>query len=259
MSDEVITSRQNPQIQHLRRLLASRDYRSRTGCFAADGIKLLDEAVQWCTGLETVFLCDQTALPSLPAGVRVVRISRDLMDYVSQMQAPQGAIFVCRIPQNCTKSVCAGALALDGIQDPGNLGTILRTADALGAPLLVLTDGCADLWNPKTIRASMGAAFRMPVIRLTAAELVGQCRSLGLRLLASALSPQAVPVEQARLQNAVMLVGSEGQGVRTELLHASDEQVIIPIRARCESLNAAAAAAVLLWEMRRSGAFAQEE
>ena len=255
--DELITSRQNPLIQQVRKLQTDRSYRQQTGRFAADGVKLLEEAARWCGGLETVLTTPGTALPPLPPTVRVAEISRELMAYASQMQAPQGALFICRIPAEQALPLRPGAVVLDGIQDPGNLGTILRTADALGAPLVVLTEGCADPWNPKTVRASMGASFRQTVIRRTAAQVVRECIDLGLPLLASALSDTAVEIGKTDLRRAVMVVGSEGKGVRQELLDAADRHVIIPIRSRCESLNAAAAAAILLWEMGRAGAFGE--
>ena len=256
MDENIITSRQNPLIQQVRKLQTSRAFRNQTGRFVADGTKLLQEAVRWCGGLETALVTPDLGKLDVPAGVRVVRVSKELMAYASQMEAPQGALFICRMPEPKPQRLRPGTLALDGVQDPGNLGTILRTADALGAPLLALTQGCADLWNPKTVRASMGAAFRLPVVSLTARDLIGQCRAQGLRLLASALSETAQPIGEASLENAVMLVGSEGRGVSPELLEAADGHVIIPIRPRCESLNAAAAAAILLWEMGRAGAYA---
>ena len=256
MDENIITSRQNPLIQQVRKLQTSRAFRHQTGRFVADGVKLLQEAARWCGGLETVLVTPELGKLDVPPGVRVVRVSKELMAYASQMEAPQGALFICRMPDEKAEPLRAGTLVLDGVQDPGNLGTILRTADALGAPLLALTQGCADLWNPKTVRASMGAVFRLPVVSLTAQDLVSQCRARRLRLLASALSDTAAPIGETNLQNAVMLVGSEGKGVSPELLEAADGHVIIPIRSRCESLNAAAAAAILLWEMGRAGAFA---
>mgnify|MGYP002626181382 FL=1 len=171
MDETIITSRQNPLVQQVKKLQSSRAFRYQTGRFAADGTKLLQEAAQWCEGLETVLVTPDHGRLDVPAGVRVVRVSREIMAYASQMEAPQGVLFVCRMPQTQAADIRAGTLVLDGVQDPGNLGTILRTADALGAPLLALTQGCADLWNPKTVRASMGAVFRQPVARTDAEGL----------------------------------------------------------------------------------------
>lgn len=132
MTEERITSRQNPLLRHAKKLLTSRSYREACGEFAADGTKLLEEAARWVPGLHTVIAADDVEICRLPEEVRVVRVPRDVMASVSQMDAPQGAIFLCRTPQPPQAEILPGTLLLDGIQDPGNLGTILRTAGRAG-------------------------------------------------------------------------------------------------------------------------------
>ena len=166
MKRETVTSARNPLLVHLKKLLAARSYREACGEFAADGTKLLEEAAKWYPGLETVVVQTGVELCPLPEHVRVVEIPESLMRSVSQMEAPQGAIFICRLPEARPAALRPGTLLLDGIQDPGNLGTILRTADALEVPV-VLLDGCADAYNPKTVRATMGAVFRTQPVRMT--------------------------------------------------------------------------------------------
>ena len=256
--EEKITSRQNPLIRRFRRLQTDRRYREETGFYVGDSLKLLAEAVRFGPVPETVLVSEGTALPPLPDSVRVVTVPEDLMAYTSQMASPQGALFLGPIPPTPREAIRAGAVVLDGLQDPGNLGTVLRTADALGVPMAVLTEGCADLWHPRTLRASMGAVFRLPVITLAAEELPAACRQAGLRLLVSALAPGAASPAETDLTDSVMVIGSEGSGVRPALLAAAEGCVMIPMRERCESLNAAAAAAILIWEMRRGGAFSGE-
>ena len=151
MTEERITSRQNPLLRHAKKLLTSRSYRESCGEFAADGTKLLEEAARWVPGLHTVIAADDVEICRLPEEVRVVRVPRDVMASVSQMDAPQGAIFLCRTPQPPQAEILPGTLLLDGIQDPGNLGTILRTADALAVPV-VLLPGCADVWRSALCR-----------------------------------------------------------------------------------------------------------
>ena len=164
--EERITSRRNPLLTHTKKLLTSRSYREKMGEFAADGVKLLAEAARWYPGLTTVIAEDGIELCKLPEQTRVVRVPKDVMQSISLMDAPQGAIFLCRLPEAAPAALVPGTLLLDGIQDPGNLGTILRTADALQIPA-VLLDGCADPYNPKTVRASMGAVFRTQPVRMT--------------------------------------------------------------------------------------------
>ena len=140
MMEETITSRRNPLLAHTKKLLTSRAYREKSGEFAADGVKLLAEAARWYPGLHTVITEEHVELCKLSDTVRVVRVPRDVMQSVSLMDAPQGAIFLCRLPERKPGTILPGTLLLDGIQDPGNLGTILRTADALEVPV-VLLDG----------------------------------------------------------------------------------------------------------------------
>ena len=139
---------------------------------------------------------------------------------------------------------------LDGIQDPGNLGTILRTADALEVPV-VLLDGCADTYNPKTVRASMGAVFRTQPVSMTRQQAIAACRETHIPLLATAMSADAVDLRQADLCNAAVVIGSEGPGICPELFAAAEQKIIIPMSPRCESLNAAVAATIVLWQMKR--------
>ena len=142
-------------------------------------------------------------------------------------------------------------LILDGLQDPGNVGTIWRTADALGADGLVLVNHCADPFSPKTVRATMGACFRLPVYEAEAEALPGLLERSGLPLYATALREDTADIRTAQLSRCAVVIGSEGRGVSQELLELSKKTVKIPMRERCESLNAAVAAAVILWEMGR--------
>ena len=248
--EETITSRRNPLLAHTKKLLTSRAYREKSGEFAADGVKLLAEAARWYPGLHTVIAEEHVELCKLSDTVRVVRVPRDVMQSVSLMDAPQGAIFLCKIPQPPAGEILPGTLLLDGIQDPGNLGTILRTADALAVPV-VLLPGCADVWNPKVVRASMGAAFRAVPVSMTREAAVASCRSNGVRLLATALRADAHDLREETLSQTAVIIGSEGQGVCRELLDAADGTVIIPMQSHCESLNAAVAATIVMWQMRR--------
>lgn len=246
--EQRIVSRKNPLLQQVRRLLTSKKERVATGLFVADGTKLLEEAVKWWPGLETVILCDGVDV-QLSETVGVVRVPKDVMASISPMETPQGALFLCRLPEKETFTPKPGMLLLDGIQDPGNLGTILRTADALDVPVALL-EGCADPYSHKVVRASMGAVFRRPVIQLTWEEAKNACAKQGISLAVTALSDSAVDIRSAELNTMAVVIGSEGQGVRREILESADQQLIIPMNPHCESLNAAIAAAIVMWQMR---------
>ena len=249
MKKELISSRKNPLLQQVRKLLSSRSARQKEGLFAADGTKLLEEAALHFPGLETVILSEGVEIPGLPEHVRLVEVPKDVMASVSPMEAPQGALFLCRIPERQAFQPKPGMLLLDGIQDPGNLGTILRTADAMDVSV-VLLEGCADPWSWKTVRASMGAVFRRPVIQADWESVRNACRQAGIPIGVTALSDRALDIRQAELGQMAIVIGSEGRGVRPEILESADRELIIPMNAHCESLNAAIAAAIVMWQIR---------
>ena len=250
MIRERITSRKNPLLQHVRKLLTSRSYREKSGEFAADGVKLLSEVVKWAPEtLRTVLVTASIEVGELPAQARLVEIPDDVMEQISPMEAPQGALFTCALPAQETFVPSDRMLVLDGIQDPGNLGTILRTADALEIPV-VLTPGCADAYNPKTVRATMGAVFRSRPQWAEQEVLLETCRKQGIPLYVTALSDRAVDLRQADLHRAAMVIGSEGRGAGEFFLNHADQELIIPMNPRCASLNAAIAAAIVMWEMK---------
>lgn len=250
---EHITSRKNPIISHIRRLSADRAFRRDAGEFLGDGLKLLEEAVRWNAPLTAVVTTPGVSPPPVE-GVRKIEVPEDVMASISPAKTPQGALFLAKLPEIRPPERLAGDrwLILDGLQDPGNVGTIWRTADALGADGLVLVNRCADPWSPKTVRATMGACFRLPVYETEAAELPGLLERSRLSLYAAALREDTADIKTVRLSRCAVVIGSEGRGVSPELLRLSEGTVKIPMRARCESLNAAAAAAIVLWEMANS-------
>ena len=170
------------------------------------------------------------------------------MSYISPMETPQGALFLCRLPEKTSFQPKPGMLLLDGIQDPGNVGTILRTANALGITVALL-EGCADPYSHKVVRSSMGAVFRTPVIQTTWEQARKACAEAGIPIGVTALSPRAKDLRKADLAAMAVVIGSEGQGVRKEILDNADAELIIPMNPRCESLNAAIAASIVMWEM----------
>ena len=247
--EQTITSRKNPLLQQVRKLLSSRKAREEAGLFAADGTKLLAEAVRWYPGLDTVILSEGVRA-EVPETVRLIRVPEDVMASISPMETPQGALFLCRLPEKKAFLPKPGLLLLDGIQDPGNLGTILRTADALDIPVALL-EGCADPYSHKVVRASMGAVFRVQPVLSTWSEVSEKCRHAGIPIGVTALSPRAKDLRQANLGAMAVVIGSEGRGVRQEILDAADAELIIPMNPHCESLNAAVAATIVLWQMKQ--------
>ena len=247
MTEQRITARKNPLLQQVRRLLSSKKERESTGRFVSDGTKLLAEAVKWWQGVETVILSEGVEA-DVPEHVRVIRVPEDVMESISPMQTPQGALFLCRLPEKSPFTPKPGMLLLDGIQDPGNLGTILRTADAFGIPVALL-EGCADPYSHKVVRSSMGAVFRTKVQQTTWEEAKTACAELNIPVAVTALSDRAVDLRGAPVGSMAVVIGSEGQGVRSEILEQAEQELIIPMQPQCESLNAAVAAAIVMWQM----------
>lgn len=254
MEREVITSRANPLLARVRKLNSRRCFRREEGAFAAEGPKLLGEALRWGAELEAVIAAPGVPLPELPPGVRVVEVADSLLASVADTESPQGIVFVCRGRPLALPEKLEGRrwLVLDGVQDPGNVGTVWRTADAFGADGLILCNGCADPWNPKTVRATMGAVFRLPVYEATLDEAAEELAGASIPLYAAALREDTEDVRRVTLGRSAVIIGSEGRGVSDAALALCEKTVKIPMSPRCESLNAAVAASVVLWEMARN-------
>lgn len=246
---ERITSRANPLCAHFRKLASSRAYRQEAGEFLCDSPKLLREACLWGAPVRTVLHTPGVPLPDLD-GADVREVSESVMAAVSPMETPQGVVFTCAMaPPPLPPRLEPGRyLVLDGIQDPGNTGTILRTADAFDCRAVFLLPGCADLYSPKTLRSAMGAHFRSAQWSCTLEDAAALFRAAGVPLYAAALGPDTADVRRADLTSAALVIGSEGRGVSPQALAACQGTLQIPMSGRCESLNAAVAAAVLLWE-----------
>lgn len=254
MGREIITSRANPLLARIRKLNSRRSSRREEGAFVGEGPKLLSEALRWGAELEAVVCGPGVPLPELPGQVRVVEVADHLLSSVADTESPQGIVFLCKGKALGMPDRLEGGryLILDGVQDPGNVGTIWRTADAFGTDGLILCNGCADPWNPKTVRATMGAVFRLPVYESTLETAAEKLAQANVPMYAAALREDTEDVRSAALGRAAVIIGSEGRGVSRQALELCQKTVKIPMRARCESLNAAVAAAVVLWEMARN-------
>ena len=246
---ERITSRANPLCAHFRKLASSRAYRQEAGEFLCDSPKLLREACLWGAPVRTVLHTPGVPLPDLD-GADVREVSESVMAAVSPMETPQGVVFTCAMapPPLPPRREPGRYLVLAGIQDPGNAGTIRRTADAMASRAVFLLPGCADLYSPKTLRSAMGAHFRSAQWSCTLEDAAALFRAAGVPLYAAALGPDTADVRRVDLTSAALVIGSEGRGVSPQALAACQGTLQIPMSGRCESLNAAVAAAVLLWE-----------
>lgn len=257
-----IESRQNPALRHLARLGREKKYRTAHGEMLCEGEKMLKEALDSGVTIDTLLLRTESmnVHPALVqraehGGAAVYQAEEALFRQASDVETPQGVLFSCAQPQWDADALqgASRVLLLDGLQDPGNLGTILRTADAFALDAVILCEGCADPFAPKVVRATMGAVFRLPCPRLPLAQSVGALRRNGLAVYAAALRGDSVPLSKAALSRAAVIIGSEGRGVSKQALLLADNCLLIPMAGRAESLNAGVAASIIIYEMTHEG------
>ena len=268
MERQTITSRQNPLVKFVCGL-AEKKKRAESGLFRFDGVKLLREAVSSEIKLKYIIcrepmsdtvreLSELAIKNALVEAQNVVLVDDGVFQKLSEERAPEGVICVSykldelhiareELPADGERIIVA-----ESLRDTGNLGTVIRSAYALGIDRIVLTDDCADLYNPKTVRAAMGAIFRMPTITVGAVELpsyIRKFRESGRRVYATALSENSLNIVELELNRGdCFVIGNEGHGLTSECISACDASVIIPMRESAESLNAAAAASICIWE-----------
>lgn len=249
---ERVTSRKNPRIKHMRALYADRDYRRRCREFVCDGPKLLSEAIS--SGAQIVnalVLSGREDLYRFPDGVRAQSVPEDVLRSVTDVGSPQGVVFSCRMPDTALEDVPAGdrLILLDGVQDPGNVGTVIRTADAFLISGVILAGPCADPFGPKCVRATMGGVFRQRIYEISREKAASALS--GRALYAAENSPRAKDIREIDLSRAVVVIGSEGSGISEEIGKLCESGIRIPMPGKSESLNAAVAASIVLWEMNR--------
>lgn len=255
-----VSSAHNSLVKELRRCL-SRGELTEDGCCAVEGVRLIDEAVRSGLRFKAVFFRQSSLalsdrlLPQIAAQVETVLLPNHLFDSAVETETPQGVAALVKVRSFSLDDVLRPyqplVLVLSGIQDPGNLGTTLRSAEAFGASGVVLAEGTVSQFNSKAVRASAGSVFRVPVAHADIEEKLSRLRDAGLRLLATS-SHDGMPADQANLAGPIaFFVGNEGSGLTRALMSQMDETVAVPHCGSVESLNAAVAASVLLYEAAR--------
>ena len=226
------------------------------GLVAIEGDHLLEEALLSGMVLKTVFVSERREIPPMvPRGVEVLRLTEEVFESVVETQSPQGIAALIVPPVHALEDVMATTTPLiliaAGLQDPGNLGTLVRSAEAFGAAGVLTTPGTVSAWNQKALRASVGSVFRIPVVSVTPEE-VAKLKTHGVRLLAAVGGTAATPAQDTDFARAcALLIGNEGSGLDAEWMRIADERVTIPCPGPVESLNAAVAGSLLLYEASR--------
>lgn len=268
---EVITSRNNPRVKWAASL-ADKKYRNENKCFIAEGEKLAFEALDSGLDVKCIFISESRRSEILDkigprlddtklAECEVITVADGVLEKISTEKSPQGIICVIKYldilkyadiiyKEEFFSSKDERALILCSLRDPGNLGTVIRSATAFGVDHVILSQDSADVYNPRTVRAAMGSIFRT---RITVAsdidKVITSARALGRRVFAAELTDSAVSVLDIKVDKSdVFIIGNEGHGIPREISELCDGSVYIPISNKTESLNAAVAAAVFMWE-----------
>ncbi|MBQ7337705.1 MAG: RNA methyltransferase [Clostridia bacterium] len=263
-----ITSRQNARVSELAKL-TERKHRRALARFRFDGVKLASEALKNGLPVHTVFLRQSEAehlmtrlsaeVGEFPTKTEFLRLEDRLFDRVSEESAPEGVICVCDfLPLHQASQIAASlssetrVVLLESVRDPSNLGAIVRSAAAFGVDALIISEDCADIYNPKTVRASMGTLFTQKICRVPSIpETIATLRGTGRRVFAAALDRDALCLGSfTPIVGDCVVIGNEGHGLTQETIRACDACVYIPMTERAESLNAAVAASILMWSFR---------
>lgn len=260
----LITSRDNPLIKQYRKLAADAGYRRETGLFAVEGARLCGDAVKSGIGIEAALVTEKAAagcpelVSSLAEAGELTVISDSLAGHIGDTKNPQGIFCILKMPKKLDNAEMAVKIdkggryiALENIRDPGNLGGIIRTAEALGITGLLLSDGCCDIYNPKVLRSSMGGVFRLPIWAAgDMADTVKVLEQRGFSCYACVMDETAISLNQAIFQlGSICVIGNEANGLEPQTIQNCRHKLCIPMAGEAESLNAAAAATIVMWEL----------
>ena len=261
---ESITSVNNPQVKAAANL-KNKKFRTETGTFVAEGLRAVREAIAYGR-VESLFVTEDEAEclgdwldKAASQGTRLYRVDGKVMTRLSDTKTPQGVLAVAAMPRTGLADLRPGpedpeapVVILDRIQDPGNLGTIIRTADAAGALAVLLLEGCVDAYSPKVVRATMGSLFHLPLVQhLAAEEVLSWCARQGFRTVATCLEGASDLYRAELAGKQAFILGNEANGVAPALQQAAAERVFIPMPGKAESMNVAMAAGIILFEALR--------
>ena len=259
---KTIRSKENPSYKEALKLLR-RKYRDQTGMFLIEGPRPVMDAIRSGDKLQTVFISEGALEKSLPAAAaaeeleslcmknecRCAVLAEELFSRISDTEHSQGVLAAAYKPQKGEIEGGSGILILDRLQDPGNIGTIIRTAEAAGFGTLIAIKGTGDLYAPKTVRAAAGSLLRVNVFEgLETGEAVRLCREQGIRIIDSDLEGSVEYTSEDLTGDIALVIGNEGSGVSNEIRRVADSKVRIPMEGTIESLNAAVAAGLLMYE-----------
>lgn len=263
---EIISSKTNSTIVKITKL-SSKKYRNEFGMFLCDGVKLLKEASDFGAEIKYIiirsdfsldFELETTIKNCQKNGTKILVVSEAVFAKITEENAPQGIISVCSFLDNISSSISNAVfeknekiIALESVRDPGNIGTILRNAAAFGIDRIVMSSDCADVYSQKVIRAAMGAVFKLKInVSNDFVSTIQVLKKAGKTVLGAALATDSLILGERKISsNDVIIIGNEGHGLSNEVLSTVDDTIFIPIEKNTESLNAAMASAIFMWEL----------
>ncbi len=246
-----IESIQNPKVKQWKKLLTKKE-RDKSGTFLVEGFHLVEEALKQSDSVMEIIVSDKTGLPPRwdSGEIPVTIVTEEISNSLSDTEAPQGIFAVCRQLQIDVPNAKT-YLLIDAVQDPGNLGTMIRTADAAGIDAVVVGKGSVDVYNSKVLRSGQGSHFHLPIIRGDLHDWVEKLHGKNISVYGTALEGASAYTDISTGESYALLVGNEGNGVSKELLAKTTANLYIPIYGKSESLNVAVATGILLYFLKK--------
>lgn len=237
------TSIDNKKIRDIKKL-HQKKYRDKTGCFLIEGEHLVLEAYK--TGYLEELILEQDTL--FPLDIKTSYVTNDIIHYISELESPQNVMGICR-KKEPEEILGNRLLLLDGVQDPGNLGTIIRSAVAFHTDMIILGTGTVDLYNPKVIRSSQGMVFHIPIIEANLIELIPNLKTEGYQIMGTRVTHGKSLKTLEKKSKSAIIMGNEGNGMSSSVREYCDEFIYIDMNSKCESLNVGVATSIILYEL----------
>lgn len=247
-----IESVNNPQVKQWKKLFTKKE-RDKTGMFIVEGFHLVEEAIKSGDWVEEIIVSENVGLPPRwdVGSIPVTLVSEAVSNQLSETETTQGIYAVCRQTNRDAQVLKAKTfLLLDAVQDPGNLGTIIRTSDAAGIDAIIVGGGSVDIYNSKVLRSAQGSHFHLPVIRGDLKEWINRLKQRNIPVYGTALENGSVYSQTPPAEQFALIVGNEGSGVNPDILDLTDANLYIPIYGKSESLNVAIASGILLYHLK---------
>ena len=250
----MITSTQNPRIKHLLLLQQKSAQRKADGLFVVEGRREVEHCLSAGFTLRTAFVCDEIADASLslPQGVEVVPVSRNVYERIAYRGGTEGVVAVVEVRnmslRDLTLSASPLVVVLESVEKPGNLGAVLRSADAAGADAVIVCDPLTDLYNPNLIRSAVGALFTVPCVACCTEECIAFFKAKGIKILTAQLQDSSLYYDTPMTGPTAIVMGTEATGLTDQWRQAADAHIRIPMLGRLDSLNVSVSAAILLFE-----------